>query len=404
MLKSMRVQGRPCTQVAEQQFRDLQVVQQQERQRVVAVEHRVLAPRDDPQPLRCAPRLAHDAPQLVVEPVGRTVGGVRPQRVTTALVEVGRGQRREVLEGGDGRMRARVALDGEHLAVRGLDEVEADLAGDREAGDELAHPRLDGRLVDALVVDLEGRGRAADVDEHAAVAGGGVRAPFAAGHERLQDPRVVRRDRFGRGKAGRLGDARPRQRGQIEPVDRVVGDVLEHVGPAVAGEVEPWDGGGLGDQVGVRHPEAEVGSGGGEAVLVVEQLDEVGVGVQHLAVPGEGPGRDRVVARGERAAHRHVEVDLLGPHDRQQRLRVPRIGRLRHDVEGVDRAREPMTGEPVLLGLDEHDAVTGGRERPAQVQRLGHLAAADEHGASRRRRHRARSGGGAALRARSGRG
>ena len=57
MLKSMRVHGPAVDEIAQQQSRDLQVVQQQERQRVVAVEDGVLAGRDHAQAVRRVPRL-----------------------------------------------------------------------------------------------------------------------------------------------------------------------------------------------------------------------------------------------------------------------------------------------------------------------------------------------------------
>ena len=264
-----------------------------------------------------------------------------------------------------------------------------------QRADEAAHPLLDLRLVDHRVVELERRGLAARPDLHAAVPHGAVGAVLPPRGELLEDPGRVRGHRLRPGELLGLGRRGARQGREIEPRDRVVGDALEDPGPGLRLEVEVLDLLRRGDPVGLGDGQAERVGGLGEAVLVVEDAQHLGVGVQHLAELGEHRLRQRVVPARRRAADRHPDVDALGDHDVAQRLDVAGRAGLRHHVEGVDGPREAVPGEPVLRRLDQHHPVARGVERARQRQGLGHLAAADRARCAGRRPPCAAAGPGA---------
>ena len=145
----------------------------------------------------------------------------------------------------------------------------------RARADEPLDPLPDARPLDHRVVELEGRGLAAAVDP-----GAGRRAPCCG----CSTP-VPRRTPAGstgcssrdRQRAHvcrhRLARRRTRQAGQVEAMDGVVGDALEHVGPRGAGEVEVEHLLRVGDTVRVRARPGRAPPRRGEGVLVVEPLD-----------------------------------------------------------------------------------------------------------------------------------
>ncbi len=184
---------------------------------------------------------------------------------------------------------------------------------------------------------------------------------------------------FDRASAAVSSAGRARERGEVEPVDRVVRDALEHVGRPVGGEGERLDLGGGRDAVGVGHRQAGRPRGRRERGLVVDGADRLGVAVQHLAALLEHRLGQRVVPARRRAAHRHVDVDALAAHHVDQGVDVAGVVGGRDDVEGVHGAGEAVPGEAVARRLDEHDPVPRRVERPRQRERLRHLPAADQH-------------------------
>ena len=172
-----------------------------------------------------------------------------------------------------------------------------------------------------------------------------------------------------------------RQGGEVEPRDRVVGDALEDPGPGLRVEVEVLDllrrrspGGSRGRAArACRRPRRT-----GPCRRAMRSTSGSGCSTsQNSASTGFASGRTGWPP-GCRPAPRR---DALGDDDVAQRLDVTGRAGFGHHVEGVDRAREAVPGEPVARRLDQHHPVARGVERPGQRQRLGHLAAADQHGA-----------------------
>ena len=94
--------------------------------------------------------------------------------------------------------------------------------------------------------------------------------------------------------------------------------------------------------------------------------------------------RPRVVDAGRRAGYRNEVVHRFIADDFVQRVVVAGIGRLGKAVERIDRPGEPVTGEPILGGLGQDHPVARAVEGSGELQRLGHLAAGDQHGAGKR--------------------
>ena len=92
--------------------------------------------------------------------------------------------------------------------------------------------------------------------------------------------------------------------------------------------------------------------------------------MQDVAHAVEKLARVRVGHAGGRAGHRNEYVYLLQPRDGQKRFGIAGFAGLGHAVKRVDRAREPVTGEPVFRGFHEHHPVPCIMERSGQFSAL----------------------------------
>ena len=212
-----------------------------------------------------------------------------------------------------------------------------------------------------------------------------MRAVLPAGDERLQDPwRCSARSAWSRRtrRSRRVGAG---QRGEVEPVDRVVGDALQDVRPRGAAKSNVGDLARLGDPVGVGHRQSR----GGRQLRRTRYLssstrDEVGVGVQRpRSTRQERFGRARrsswrAGCTPARRRRRPRPDDLSSARRSRGSTRVAaRRGRRRR--HGRNGARSAGT----WLDLDQHDAVTGAVNDRASCSALVILPPLIEHGTGR---------------------
>ena len=92
--------------------------------------------------------------------------------------------------------------------------------------------------------------------------------------------------------------------------------------------------------------------------------------MNHLTVRRQRRHGLRVVQAGHRAAHWHINIDMLLLDERQQGAFVVRIASLGQRTKLVDRARKPMTRQPVGVTFHQHHAVTCCVKKPRQLQRF----------------------------------
>ena len=243
----------------------------------------------------------------------------------------------------------------------------------------MLHPREYFGLVQHRVVQLRGRGLTAAVHLQPAAPDGPVGAVLLALDVLLQNPRIAVRDGQRTGEFGVLRRSLGGQPRQVQAPHRVVRDPLQDVAAPV-GEVEVRHLLRIGDPPPVGHPQAQGASGFRERSLVIHHADHVFVGVHHLADAVEQSSGAGIVQARRRTRNRDEHVDALAPDDVEQRFGVSARSGLGHAVERVHRPGETVTGEAVLRRFDQNHPVPGDMEGPRQLQRLGHLAATDQHG------------------------
>ncbi len=200
ILKSMRSQSRPVARCAQQQQRDVPVVQHEERQRIAGIQHRILAMRNT-----CQPRThrvdrwkgTQQLPHLVRQPVCRPARWQWHNRFADLVVsQIRTSEAGMVVEHRDRRMGARIAFDGViSPVIVGADEVEGCLAGQLQRSAIPAHPGLYFRYVEMCVIHLERRRLTAGMHGQRTVAKCAVSAVFGAGDEFLHNPRIISGDR-----------------------------------------------------------------------------------------------------------------------------------------------------------------------------------------------------------------